>query len=183
MNVETNYAVVFVNSAHGYNHINTRIDMSSKDDLESVSAGNLPYTSSFDSISGSVVFNAQYNATGDDFRKPYGFEPALGGMSNFDLRKAERALKLLRKVSKKYDALRNESRNYDFIPSLVAFLKSAGIKRVFIRYQNANGFVNLGLEEAIYELTKIDQKFQNGSRLIRNFKTGVRELRKISLVM
>jgi|GEM_PF-5281405 len=163
MKTEMNYAVIFVNSNHGYNHINTRIDMSSNEDLESVSAGNLPYTSSFDSISGAVAFNAQYNTTGDDYRKAYGFEPVLSDVHNFDLHKAEKALKLLRKVSKKYDALRNESRNYDFIPSLVAFLKSAGIKRVFIRYQNANGFVNLGLEEAIYELTKIDQKFENGS--------------------
>ena len=163
MKIEMNYGVIFVDSSHGYNHINTRIDMSSKDDLESVSSGNLPYTSSFDSISGAVAFNAQYNTTGDDYRKAYGFEPVLNDVHNFDLRQAEKALKLLRKVSKKYDALRNESRNYDFIPSLVAFLKSAGIKRVFIRYENVNGFVNLGLEEAIYELTKIDQKFENGS--------------------
>ena len=162
MKIEMNYAVVFVNSNHGYNHINARIDSAYKDDLESVSEGNLPY-SMYDTASGSVAFNAQYNATGDDYRKAYGFEPVLNDVHNFDLRKAEQALKLLRKVSKKYDSLRSESRNYDFIPSLVAFLKSAGIKRVFIRYQNANGFVNLGLEEAIYELTKIDQKFQNGS--------------------
>jgi|AntDeeMinimDraft_6_1070357.scaffolds.fasta_scaffold05899_1 hypothetical protein len=162
VNKEVNYAVVFVGSSHGYNHINTRIHLTTKDDLDSVKSNDLPY-SLFESISGAVAFNAQYNTTGDDYRSAYGFEPVLHDINNFNLHKSEKALKLLRKVSKKYDALRNESRNYNFIPSLVAFLKSAGIKRVFIRYENANGFVNLGLEDAIYELTKIDQKFENGS--------------------
>jgi len=159
MKTETKYAVVFISSSHGYRQINTRIDSAYKDDLESVSVGDIPYSMA-DSASGNIAFNAQYNMEGGE---AYGYEPVLNNINNHSLHKAEKALKLLRKVSKKYDKLRSEERDYKYISSLMRFLLAADVKRVFIRYQNANVFMNLNLEDAIYELAGINVDFENGS--------------------
>lgn len=160
INKEVNYGVVFVGSGHGYNHINTRIHITTKDDLDSVKSNDLPY-SLFESISGAVAFNAQYNMEGGE---AYGYEPILHDINNYSLCKAEKSLKLLRKVSKKYDKLRDEERDYKYISSLMRFLLAANVKRVFIRYtDNSVGFVNLNLDDAIYQLAGINVDFENGS--------------------
>lgn len=152
-------AVVFVDNRYGFNHINTRLSRTDKDALESIRGGDLPY-SPYNDYYSNVCFNIQYNT--DDDRGGYGYAPVIHDCYNLDINDAENVIKLLRKVDKGYNKLRSESNNYEALPSLVSFLKAAKVKRVFIRHLNTVGFDNLSVEDAIIELTKLDEKFTKG---------------------
>lgn len=155
------FATIFVTKQYGFYHINTRLNQTDKEGLESVKGGNLPATP-YNDLYSNVTFNIQYNA--DDDQGGYGFIPALNDVHNLDLDDAEKTLKILRKVTKGYNTIRSEggSKRFDALPSLISFLEAANVKRVFIRYLDTVGFDNLSVKDAIIELTRIDDQFTKG---------------------
>lgn len=157
----TTFAVVMCDERYGFLHINTRLNRATKADLKNVRERGLPYTP-YEDYYANVTFNIQYN--NDDNDGGYGFQPAMHDIYNVGLEQAENTLKLLRKVDKGYNKLRNESDNtnrWEALPSLIAFLKAANVKRVFIRKIGVVGFDNLSLEDAIVDLANIDNNFTN----------------------
>lgn len=154
---ESTYAVIFVTKAHGFNHINTRLNRATNDDLVNVKGGDLPF-SSFSDHHSNICFNIQYNL--DRVDEGYGYSPVIHDVYNLNLDAAEQVLKILRKVTKGYNKRLEESSNHGAIPALIAFLEAANVKRVFIRYYDTVGFDNLSMTDAIYQLTKIDEGFK-----------------------